>query len=84
MTRLARNMRSSGPKRATNVSLPVDLIAEAKQLEINISQACERGLVADIATKRRERWLAENMEAINGWNDWVDVHGLPLAKYRPF
>jgi antitoxin CcdA len=77
-------MRSSGPKRATNVSLPVDLIAEAKQLEINISQACERGLVADIATKRRERWLAENMEAINGWNDWVDVHGLPLAKYRPF
>jgi antitoxin CcdA len=84
MTRLARNMRSSGPKKATNVSLPVDLIAEAKQLEINISQACERGLVADIATKRRERWLAENMEAINGWNDWVDVHGLPLAKYRPF
>ncbi len=84
MTRFARNMRSSGPKKATNVSLPVDLIAEARQLEINISQACERGLVADIATKRRERWLAENMEAINGWNDWVDVHGLPLAKYRPF
>jgi antitoxin CcdA len=84
MTRLARNTRSSGPKKATNVSLPTDLIAEAKQLEINISQACERGLVADIATKRHERWLAENMESINGWNDWVDVHGLPLAKYRPF
>jgi antitoxin CcdA len=84
MTRLARNMRSSGPKKATNVSLPVDLIAEAKQLEINISQACERGLVADIATKRRERWLAENMEAIESSNAWVEQHGLPLARYRLF
>ncbi|NLC36469.1 MAG: type II toxin-antitoxin system CcdA family antitoxin [Alcaligenaceae bacterium] len=31
-----------------------------------------------------ERWLAENDEALRSSNDFVEKHGLPLAKYRRF
>jgi antitoxin CcdA len=42
-------------KRATNVSLPFEMLAEAKNLGVNLSQACEKGLVAEISVKHRER-----------------------------
>lgn len=31
-----------------------------------------------------ERWLAENDEALRNSNDFVERHGLPLARYRRF
>ena len=71
-------------KRATNVSIRSDVIADARELGINLSEACEKGVVAEIAVKRRERWLEENMAALLGSNAWVEKHGLPLAKYRVF
>ncbi|WP_338029649.1 type II toxin-antitoxin system CcdA family antitoxin [Gluconacetobacter tumulisoli] len=49
-----------------------------------MSQACEQGLVAALAARRRERWLAENGDAIPSWNEHVETHGLPLAAYRAF
>jgi antitoxin CcdA len=71
-------------KRATNVTLPEATLLEARALGINLSQACEKGVVAEISIKRREKWLAENMAAIEERNAWVEKHGLPLAKYRMF
>lgn len=71
-------------KRATNVSLPEDLLAEAKALQINISQAAEAGVAQAIARARSELWLAENQEAIESSNAYVEKHGLPLAKYQMF
>ena len=29
-------------------------------------------------------WQEENAEAIRSSNEWVEKHGLPLEKYRPF
>lgn len=74
----------SANKRATNVSLAEDLLSEAKALRINISQAAEAGVAQAIARRRSELWLAENQEAIESSNAFVDQHGLPLAKYRMF
>jgi antitoxin CcdA len=71
-------------KRPTNISLPAALVAEAKELGINISHACEKGIVAEISVRRRERWIAENWDAIESSNAWVEKKGLPLAKYRMF
>jgi antitoxin CcdA len=71
-------------RRATNVSLdPVHLEA-ARELGINVSQACERGLVETIAEELAARWKQENAEAIESSNAWVEANGLPLAKYRLF
>lgn len=74
----------SALKKATNVSLSTDLIAEAKALGINISQACERGLTAELAEVRSAHWRAENAGAIGAWNDFVEQEGLPLARHRQF
>ncbi|SMF61261.1 antitoxin CcdA [Allosphingosinicella indica] len=78
------NRKSATPRRATNVSLPADLIEEARKLDINISQACEQGLAQKISKTRAEIWQEENREAIEACNAWVEEHGLPLAKYRMF
>ena len=72
------------PKRATNVSLAEPLLAEAKQLRINISQAAEAGVARAVAEKRAELWVAENRKAFECWNTYVEKNGLPLGKYRNF
>jgi antitoxin CcdA len=72
------------PRRATNVTLPEALLRDARDMGINLSQACERGLAAAVADSRRERWIKENREAMDAWNEHVAQHGLPLAAYRQF
>lgn len=42
----------NAPKKATNVSLTERLLAEAKALKINISQAAEAGVAQAVAEKR--------------------------------
>ena len=71
-------------RRATNVTLPEALLREAREMNINLSQACERGLAAEVAAVRRRRWTEENRDAMNAWNEHVAEHGLPLAAYRQF
>jgi antitoxin CcdA len=71
-------------RRATNVTFPALLLAEARSLEVNLSQAAERGLREAVAEARRQRWLAENAAAIAEWNAHVDAHDLPLAAFRGF
>ena len=81
---MPRIVPSSSPRRATNVTLPETLLQDARDLAINLSQACERGLAAAVADQRRERWIAENRQALDAWNGHVAQHGLPLASYRQF
>ena len=82
--RMATTQRSTGPRRATNVSLPIETVATAKDLGINVSQACEQGLAAAVKKAQEARWLEENREAIQSSNAWVEKNGLPFAKYRMF
>jgi antitoxin CcdA len=79
-----RSDMKTAPRRATNVSLRADLTEEARRLEINISQACEAGLAAEVKKAREAKWVAENWEAIQSSNAYVEKHGLPLARYRQF
>jgi antitoxin CcdA len=64
--------------------LTVALVDEARALGVNLSQAAEVGLADAVARKRAEVWLAENREALESSNAYVEVHGLPLARYRNF
>lgn len=69
-------------RKPTNVSLPADLVAEAKRLGINVSQACEAGLAGEVRKQLSEEWKRENREAIESSNEYVRKHGLPLARHR--
>ena len=71
-------------RRPVNLYLPEDTVIEAKQLGVNISRACEGGLVEAVRRERARRWEEENRTVIEGWNRWTEKHGLPLAKYRMF
>ena len=71
-------------RRPTNVTLPVDLVNEAKRLEVNVSQACEIGLAQSVSEARRARWLEENREAIQAHNEMIEREGLILDEFRQF
>ncbi len=78
------SLYANAAKKATNVSLAEPLLAEAKELRINVSQAAEAGVARVVAEKRAEQWVRENREAFESSNAYVEKHGLPLAKYRMF
>lgn len=80
--RIARERR--GKSVATNVSLDANLVAEARELGINISQASMRGLEDAVRSARAQQWLDENRASLEWWNEYVENHGLPLAQYRQF
>lgn len=71
-------------RRPTNLSLPEELVAQARELGVNMSRACEAGLDKAVREEGRRRWEEDNRAAIEGWNRWTAEHGLPLAKYRTF
>jgi antitoxin CcdA len=75
---------SQSPRRPTNVSLPVSLIEEARTLNINLSRACELGIIAAVKAEREQQWKRANKAAIEDYNHWVDENGLPLSDYRQF
>lgn len=75
---------ATATKKATNVSLAENLLAEAKALRINVSQAAESGLAKAVAERRAELWVKENAKAFDCWNDYIEKNGLPLEKYRSF
>lgn len=84
-------MNSQGPtiatrmqRRPTNVSLDSALVDEARSLGINLSHACERGIIEQVAKTRAERWTDENREALASSNAFVETRGLPLAGNRQF
>lgn len=67
-----------------NLTLPGELVAEAKALDLNLSRACEAGLEAAVAAERARRWQAENRAFFDWYNAKVEKEGLPLADYRQF
>lgn len=77
------NAHASGRQRL-NLTLPGDLVEEAKALGLNLSRACESGLEAAVAAERARRWQAENRPFFDWYNARAEAEGLPLAKYRQF
>jgi antitoxin CcdA len=79
-----RPARIEGPKKATNVSLNAELVDEARRLDINVSEACQSGLAAEVKKAREAAWKKENRAAIESWNDYIRENGMPYDEYRQF
>ena len=71
-------------RKSTNLSLDARLIAEAKDLDINISRVAEQGIAQAVAEEKSRLWKIENRDAIESLNEYVDKHGIPLEEYRQF
>ena len=75
---------SVSKRRAVNVSLEEQTVADARELGINLSKVCQTALAAEVKRERERRWIEDNWDAIQSSNAWVEKHGLPLEKYRLF
>ena len=71
-------------KKATNLSINTELLAQAKSLGINLSNAAEHGIAEAIRQEKMAQWKEENASAIASSNAFVEANGLPLEKYRNF
>ena len=75
---------SSASRQPANLTLDRELLADARELQINLSRAAEAGVRDAVRAAKIAAWKAENAEAFKSRNAYVEKHGLPLEKYRQF
>ncbi|WP_227747301.1 type II toxin-antitoxin system CcdA family antitoxin [Paraburkholderia franconis] len=71
-------------RKATNVSLPTDLLERARELNVNVSRASERGLREEVQAAEARAWAEKNANFIAEMNARIERDGLPLEEYRMF
>ena len=80
-----RNARAhQSLKRATNLTLSVDVLEAAKSLEINISQVCDTYLRELVTQEQMRRWRSEHVDFIAAYNTTIETEGLPLDQWQTF
>lgn len=75
---------ASAPKKATNLSINSDLLRQAKELNINLSQQVESYLSELVRKAKEQQWLAENAEAIAAYNERMEKDGVFSEGLRRF
>jgi antitoxin CcdA len=71
-------------KKATNITLAMEVYRDAKALGINISQLCEQKLREEIAAQKELRWNAEHAAFIAAYNEVIETEGVALQEWRAF
>ncbi len=72
------------PKKSTNLSINSDLLRQARELRINLSQTLEQRLAELVREEKHRQWKAENLEAIEAYNSRVGDHGVFSDGLRRF
>lgn len=75
---------TNAPKKATNLSINSDLLRQAKELHINLSQTVEDYLASLVREAKQRQWLAENAEAIAAYNARIERDGVFSDGLRRF
>ncbi|HEY4193767.1 MAG TPA: type II toxin-antitoxin system CcdA family antitoxin [Mesorhizobium sp.] len=76
--------RQSPQRKPTNLSLDATLVAEAKDLNINISRIAEDGIARAVSEEKARLWRIENRDSIQSLNAYVEEHGIPFENDRQF
>jgi antitoxin CcdA len=75
---------SPSSKRAANLTLSTEVLADAKALGINISKACDLHLRELVRKEKEARWKAEHVDFIQAYNQTIAEESLPLDAWRTF
>ncbi len=81
---MRHQLQTSVKKKATNLSLNSELLAEAKHFQINLSATMEKALAEEVRLKKEQQWLQENQSSIQACNDLVEKSGMFSDAYRVF
>lgn len=71
-------------KKATNISLSMDVYQAAKSLGINISQVCEQRLREEIQARKEQQWNEEHAAFLDAYNNRVAEEGVALQEWQAF
>ena len=71
-------------KKATNISLSMDVYLDAKELGINISQLCEQKLREEIQRLKERQWNERHADFIGAYNKLVETEGVALREWSSF
>lgn len=71
-------------RKPTNVSLPANLLERARDLNVNVSRASERGVREAVEAAEARAWAEKNADFIAEMNARIEHDGLPLEEYRMF
>ena len=71
-----------GRKRAVNVTVDEYVLADAKQLGMNLSQVLEDELRRRVKEEKNRRFDEEHREALEAHNTFIERHGIWSKKYR--
>lgn len=77
-------MTLSTAKKATNVSVRADLLAEARARGINLSATLDAALEEVLRGSREAAWREENRAAIAAYDEHVERDGLFADRVRLF
>ncbi len=74
----------NAPKKAANLTLNSAALALARELGMNVSQAVDTFLQEEVRRLYREKWRAENRQAIAAYNQRVRRDGVFGDDVRSF
>jgi antitoxin CcdA len=71
-------------KKATNITLAMDVYLDAKSMGINISQLCEQKLREEIQKRKEQQWNEQHAGFLATYNSVVETEGVALQEWRAF
>ncbi|MBX3493751.1 MAG: type II toxin-antitoxin system CcdA family antitoxin [Parvibaculum sp.] len=71
-------------KKAVNLSVDAELLAKAKEMELNLSATLEDVLREKTRAEEARRWKEENREAIEAFNRRIERDGIWSDGLRRF
>jgi antitoxin CcdA len=74
----------NAPKKPTNLTVNSDLLSKAKDLKINISAVLESALEETLKQKKRQEWILNNKDSIEGYNTTINDLGIFSDSMRSF
>ena len=80
-------MRALGrppPKKSTNLTVSAELLARARQFDINLSATLECALIETLQMRQRDQWKTRHRAAIDAYNARVDEHSVFSDGLRSF
>ena len=75
---------ADSPRKPVNLTIDAGLLADARELGINLSATLELALIESVKRELGRRWLEENAEAIAAYNQHVGKLGVFSDGLRSF
>jgi len=69
-------------KRRINLTCDADLLARAKDSDLNLSETFEKSLRKELAAREAAKWQKENQAAIDAYNERIRKTGTLAERLR--